>query len=383
MLSPKEILNMARGRWPAALRAEVAGEDFFPLAIPFGRPRTTSDFAAIRAALTHLATAEYGWHILWEDVDTRKWGKQRWPRRVSFDSIESLADGLHLAEQLEAFREAVALARAQCAGLEPWLRARAHKIPELLPDWKELISVCAFYDANPFPHCFARQLPIAVGTKFIEEHTGILAEMLAVVLGDRVNASSLCFEERFHLRVEPPQVRFRFLDRGLRERVGWPVMDCTVYAEDLAGLCWAIPRILIVENKAVFLCLPDMPDVLAILGSGKAASLLPACAWLQGAKVVYWGDCDEAGFGILSALRARLPDVRSMLMDAAAWKCWGRFAVAGKRDLAAQHAYLTMEEAAALRAVKAGPWMLEQERIPLEAVERALFDAFAENFWDG
>jgi hypothetical protein len=183
VLSPQEILEVARGRWPAALRAEVAGEDFFPLAIPFGRPATTSDFAAIRAALTRLATAECGWNILWEEVDTRKWGKQRWPRRLSFDSIEGLAGGLHLTEQLEAFREAVALARARCASLEPWLRARAHKIPELLSDWKELISVCAFYDANPFPRCFARQLPIAVGTKFIEEHTGILAEMLAVCLG--------------------------------------------------------------------------------------------------------------------------------------------------------------------------------------------------------
>ena len=64
----------------------------------------------------------------------------------------------------------------------------------------------------------ARQLPIPVGTKFVEDNAGILGELLTVVLGDRVNRDGSCFEERFHLLSEPPQVRFRFLDSGLRER---------------------------------------------------------------------------------------------------------------------------------------------------------------------
>jgi hypothetical protein len=36
---------------------------------------------------------------------------------------------------------------------------------------------------------------------------------------------------------------------------------------------------------------------------------------MDDALVVYWGDCDEAGHGILSGLRSVFPQVRSVLMD--------------------------------------------------------------------
>lgn len=39
----------------------------------------------------------------------------------------------------------------------------------------------------------------------------MLRELLDVVLGDRVNPDGATFQERFHLLVDPPQVRFRFL----------------------------------------------------------------------------------------------------------------------------------------------------------------------------
>ena len=139
-----------------------------------------------------------------------------------------------------------------------------------------------------------------------------------------------------------------------------------------------IPRALIVENKAVFLCLPDVPDTLAILGSGKAVSLLHQCGWLQDSDVVYWGDCDEAGFGILSSIRARLPGVRSILMDHETWKRWNRFAVLGRKDLGARYDHLTPEEREVLAAVMANSLMLEQERIPLQDAENAIKKAFAE-----
>jgi hypothetical protein len=113
-----------------------------------------------------------------------------------------------------------------------------------------------------------------VGTKFVEEHEGILREMLDVVLGDRVSATAETFAERFHLVVEPPQIRFRFLDPDLCARVSWPVRDCSIPAPTFVELHWSIPRVLIVENRAVFLCHHDVPGTLAVFGSGKAASLI-------------------------------------------------------------------------------------------------------------
>jgi hypothetical protein len=64
-------------------------------------------------------------------------------------------------------------------------------------------------------------------------------------------------------------------------------------------------------------------------------------------------------------------------MDDVAWSQWKHLAVAGRRDPAARHSHLTPAEKAALDAVLAGPWMLEQERIPPREAAAALFAALA------
>jgi hypothetical protein len=143
------------------------------------------------------------------------------------------------------------------------------------------------------------------------------------------------------------------------------------------GLDWNIDRVLIVENRAVFLCLPELCSTLAVFGSGKAASMLPQCKWLRTVDaVVYWGDCDEAGFGILSSLRANLPQTRSLLMDHDSWVRWKHLATSGNRDITARHTHLTPSERAALAEILKGPSMLEQERIPAAAAVEAMYEAF-------
>lgn len=171
-----------------------------------------------------------------QSPSTRKWSRQRWPTRVAFDSIDTLAAALELSHELEAFRAALRLARDRCPALEPWLLDKAHRIVDHLNDWQGLVAVCAYFDSHPQPDCYARQVPVALGSKFIEEHTGILRELLDIVLGERVNPVGTTFQERFHLLVEPAQVRFRLLDPELRTRTGWPVDDCSVLAPVFAGL---------------------------------------------------------------------------------------------------------------------------------------------------
>jgi hypothetical protein len=377
MLKPQEILDAALRKWPAALLAEATGETLFPLQIPFGRPRTTNDFDVLRQEIEALAGAPHSWRVDWEEVETRKWGRQRLPIRVAFDSIESLASALGRSGELAAFREALLETRQACPGLDPWLRAKAHRIVEYLADWRALVAVCSYFASHPRPLCYPRQIPVPLSTKFIEEHSGILRELLDVVVGDAVNIAAGTFAERFNLRVEPPQVRFRFLDPDLPARIGWPVADCSISLPVFAAFQWKISRVLVVENRDVFLCLPTIPETLAVFGSGKAASLLLSCRWMDTAKIVYWGDCDEAGYGILSNLRASFPHIQSLLMDETAWHTWKHLAVPGKKDGAVSLSYLTPSEQSALKAVLSGPWMLEQERIPVANAERAIATVFA------
>src|SRR2546423_9208019 len=111
MLKPREILDTALGRWHTVLRAEATGEGLFPLRIPCGRPSTTADFAVLRREIEALAVARHNWRIDWEEIDTRKWGRQRWPIRLSFDSIEDLATNLGRSGELRSFRAALQDAR--------------------------------------------------------------------------------------------------------------------------------------------------------------------------------------------------------------------------------------------------------------------------------
>lgn len=376
MLAPPDIVQAASRRWPAVLRAEAQGECLFPLMIPFGRPKTTADFAVLRTEVEALAAAPFPWRIDWKEIQTRKWGRQRWPVRIAFDSAEALALALDRTEQLERVREAIRIARDICPALEPWLRTRADRIAEHLEYWPGLVAVCHYFDHHPQPKCFARQIPLPVGTKFIDEHSAILRELLDVVLGERANQRATAFADRFHLLTELPQVRFRFLDSSLQSACAWPVAECTIPLPAFADLPWNVQRVLVVENRDVFLCLPQLPRTLAIFGAGKAASVLPCARWLAEADIVYWGDCDDAGYGILSALRARFPRVRSVLMDDVAWSTWKHLAVAGKRDPSVGHIHLTDGERRAREAVLGGPWMLEQERVPQVDAERALHNAF-------
>lgn len=376
MLRAAEVIALAERKWPALLRAEATREEAFPLQLRLGRPPTTGDFAEIRRDAAALAQQANGWRIEWDEVQTRKWGRQKWPARVVFYSIEDVAKALGRMNELQQVRSALREARQRLPALETWLRINAHRLAEHASIWTNLLAVCEYFDANPEPRCYPRQIAASPDTKFIEQHPAILGEMLDVILGERANREGQTFEERFHLRSEVPQVRFRFLDERLQARNGWPVDDCSVSITSFSGLTWRVPRVLIVENRTVFLCLPKIADAIAIWGAGKAAVLLGACTWLHEADVLYWGDCDEAGYGILSALRERFPHVRSVLMDVWAWTNWSHLAAQGKRDDAATHTHLSEAEQFVLDATIAGPWVLEQERIPPAAAERAIIDAF-------
>lgn len=378
MLSVSAILARAQRRWNPALLAELSGESIFPLRIPFGRPSTTSDFLTVRSGARSLLESPHPWTIEWEFVETRKWGKQRWPAKLNFESIETLARALGRADELVRFRAAVGLTRELCPVLEPWLQRRGYVITKYLDDWSDLVAVCAYFDQNPQPHCFPRQVPVG-NTKFIENRTRILREMLDATLGDRVIEAADEFAERFGLLAEPPLIRFRFLDVTLRDDVRWPVDSSAVPVPLLADVRWRIPRVIIVENRDVFLSLPALPQTLAIFGSGKAATLLSELRWLNDADIVYWGDCDEAGFGMLARVRNQFPQVRSILMDRDTWELYAHLAVPGKRDRSAACEGLSKPEAACLAEALRGPRMLEQERIPAAVVQQALRAAWPEH----
>jgi hypothetical protein len=73
--------------------------------------------------------------------------------------------------------------------------------------------------------------------------------------------------------------------------------------------------VIVVENEISYLALPELPDTVAIFGSGFALGSVAGLTWLQDKTITYWGDIDSYGFVILNRLRACYPHVRSILMD--------------------------------------------------------------------
>jgi len=75
--------------------------------------------------------------------------------------------------------------------------------------------------------------------------------------------------------------------------------------------------LLVIENLETGLALPDLPGCVAMMKLGKSVSVLATIPWLEKANLVYWGDLDTHGFGMLNQARAALGSVTSVLMDEA------------------------------------------------------------------
>ncbi|MCP5054595.1 MAG: hypothetical protein GY940_45935, partial [bacterium] len=262
-------------------------------------------FEEVRRAVGQLVEGSrdkrgHGYRLTFEERNTRKYGKQSLPVRISFDTLKDFL--LFLGKKGEAetiFSTSKRLIR-KVSPLETWVRQNPKKIFKHMDPWTEpwegIIRVLHYFRENPRPGMYLRELPIHVHTKFIEGHRGIFQELLEVVIPDDINWDGESFEQRFHLRVAEPLIRFRGLD---------PEMDGDIFAlsDDMA-----IPRsdfnrlepqcryVVIVENQMTYLTLPFMESAMAIYGGGFKVENLKEADWLKGKTIIYWGDIDAHGF---------------------------------------------------------------------------------------
>lgn len=178
------------------------------------------------------------------------------------------------------------------------------------------------------------------------------------------------------LRRSDTRLRLRYLNHApALSDIEIPLADATELFPDTP------PRVLIVENKQIFLALPALADAstptIALLGSGTAAHQLHALRWLNHADITYWGDLDAAGFAILNAVRAHFPHTKSLLMDTATVTEFQHLAVPDPGDGSATLTHLTTDEQRAYRLLfTKGRLRIEQERIPFAHVSPPIREIF-------
>lgn len=203
--------------------------------------------------------------------------------------------------------------------------------------WDRLLAVTGWVLARDTAGLYLRQVDIpGVDTKFIGRHRGVLAELLDLVLPPgRVNATGDGFEERYGFLRKPGYIRFR---------CSVPVAGFTelsVRADELTAPPPGTRRAFIIENETTYLAFP-----------------LPAQA-----------------IAILSRVRRRFPDARSILMDEATLLAhraqWGT--EPDPTSVALPH--LTAAEQSLYHSLRSGTFgerlRLEQELISFAAVTAA------------
>lgn len=390
---------------PADLRAQVQklwdkGELLRPCvqgqAIPARRLRLTGPnstelaerFDDVRTWMKALgcnvpADSAPRWRIVSRQFRHRVLGECAVPDEVWLDSLDDALALIGKQKEAKRFATLVQHTREQQPVLLPWLEKRPLNALALADAWERLLQVVTWLQAHPRPGIYLRQVDLpGVDSKFIEAHRGVLGELLDLALPPKVIEASATgvsqFCQRYGFKDKPLRIRFRLLDATVS--VGLLPADAehdiTLTQADFARLKLPIRRVFFTENEVNFLAFPPLPGSLVIFGAGYGFEVLADARWLHDCRLYYWGDIDTHGFAILDQLRARLPQVQSVLMDRATLMAhasqWGEEPQPVWRDLPR----LNADEAAlfdALRTQRLRPMLrLEQERIGFEWVKTAL-----------
>jgi hypothetical protein len=364
MLHPDDIARLCQRKYVAFLKSLVTGAPFFPLEIRFGRPSTTEEWETLRREINALAEGNLGYRIEWMETNTRRWGRQKFPERVWFESERDFLNALGKCEEVARLRDNLIITREQCPQLEGWMSSNAARIVEFAGVWSDLLKVCCYFLAHPCPRIYPRELPVGVGTKFIEGHESILRSLLDFLLPDSARTEADRFEDRFGLRYDEPLIRFRLLDAKLKTYLGLAVDDLAVPLSQFRTLAGSGLTVLITENKMTFLTLPPVQGAIGIWGGGGAAELLTPVGWLARCRLFYWGDLDVHGFHILSRLRRSLPEMLSVMMNEAVLDRFMPLIITAREAAYQDISGLSADEQRAYRRVAANVLLLEQEKIP-------------------
>jgi hypothetical protein len=320
-----DVISRLRSRWMGGryLAAYASGGEWQPVSFPIRGPAAGELLERLDEVQNWLTRVNRdlrrfpGLRVEAKAIQGRRVGSNEVPARLWVDSYAALLQILGVSDEVAEFDELARLTREVVPELTDWVASHPRTVLEHSSIWPRLVSVVRWIADRDVSMLYARQVDVAgVDTKLIEQYKLILGRLLEAVLpGERIDHrySRSHFEGRFGLRRRPDYTRLRFL--APQHLLPTGVSEVTLRTQELAALDPGVGHVIIVENEISFLALPNMPDTVAIFGSGFAIGSVAGLVWLQDKMITYWGDIDSYGFVILNRLRARFPHVRSILMD--------------------------------------------------------------------
>lgn len=300
-------------------------------------------------------------------LNWRKLGAVSVPAQVTFPNAASVAQQAGAAKRWQSLNQRVGVlvqSHSRLGEDARWAQAAATVAEWDAADFARLLGLLDWARGNPDSGLYLRQLPLVdIDTKWIEPRTGAIASILQSILQRTGDLHSV-----LGLRKAPDPIRMRLLDPALRAQFG--------HAEDLQmpARQWSAAfreppsRLLIVENLATGLAVPDMPKTAVAMRLGNNVSALQGIDWCGQAQIVYWGDIDTWGLHILSRARDCFPGIRSLLMTEEVLLAHRHLWTRENSQATGSANNLTEGEAQLLQKLKAGSFggrqiRLEQERL--------------------
>jgi hypothetical protein len=390
--TPADVKARLRRRWQRGeiLASALTQELLFPLRLPIKGPTSaqiSADFGAARDWISSWRD-QTTIPIEWRSFSHRLFGDNQMPSAAVIPAAEAAVKILGTRREWDIYQNMAAQCRDSFPGLLEWLASRATAALDLAADWPAILAAVAWVRDHPRCGRFLRQIDApGVHTKLVEQHRGVIAELLDRVLpADAIDptARGACgFARRYGFRDKSERIRIRYLDPSCAiaaDRLG---LDLTLDAAAFAALNPPVEHVFITENEVNFLAFPDCPRSLVIFGSGYGWSALAAASWLHDRAIHYWGDIDSHGFAILDQLRASFPHVRSLLMDRDVFLDHREFWTTESNPLRRDLQRLTAEEQATLEVLHSQAGLaaprLEQEKLPFSLVQIAIHDIGLKN----
>ena len=250
-------------------------------------------------------------------------------------------------------------------------------------DFEILLRADRWFTENPRSGLTIRQVPIpGMGTKWLARNRRLVLACLNITEQSHAGEADEELEQDdldpLGLKALPVHVDVILADPADRALVGG-LRHLSAPLPEVDALPIHPETILIVENKESAYLVPDRPRTVIVHSLGNHLNVLDEIGWLDGARQLYWGDLDRAGFTLLSRARARLPRLVSVLMDPATFEEHRSLAVKDKTRADIPDSNLTDNETVALAALSVEHdtyQRLEQERLPslfiLDQLSRAM-----------
>ena len=217
------------------------------------------------------------------------------PCRAWIDGYDRAWELLGVRAEVRRFSSLAEATAGSCPRLVPWLTRRPMQLLRLADRWDKLLATVQWIDERQSPGMYLRQVDVpGVDTKFIEQHRGVLAELLDLQLDpDRTRPDTADFACRYRFRPRPGYVRSRSTGGSGGVVSPWPALcgfsEFSVRADEFAAPPPGASQAYVVENEITYLAFPLPGEAIVIFGGGYAVNALEPLGWLADLDLVLLG----------------------------------------------------------------------------------------------